>query len=257
MKYTTPATSATQALIIYLLDVSGSMEEQLDNSTKIEVVTEALRKTIIRMVQRSTKGTTIVPRYKVAMLTYSTYVKDILGGIKTIKEVANIGIPDLVALETTDTASAFLEAEKLITHELPNLQNSPAPLICHMTDGLWNGPSDPTPIVDRIKSISVPDGNVLVENIFVSNKILSSQITEAKEWEGLLDESQLTDDYAKSLYKMSSEVPESYRIVINEMGYKIKTGARMMFPGSDSKMVELGFAMSGATPITKVQVPQV
>src|SRR5438067_6336142 len=101
MPYTVPATSKTPALVIYLLDVSGSMGEPLGGKTKIEVISEALHQVAVRMVQRSTKGTTVAPRYRIAMYAYSSQVTDLLGGIKTVAELAQMGVPRLQPMDAT------------------------------------------------------------------------------------------------------------------------------------------------------------
>lgn len=252
MPYTVPATSKTPALIIYLLDVSGSMGEPLGGKTKIEVISEALHQVAVRMVQRSTKGTTVAPRYRIAMYAYSSQVTDLLGGIKTVAELAQMGVPRLQPMDATDTAAAFREAERLLAAELGNLQDSPAPLVCHMTDGEYNSGGDPEPIARRIMNMQVPDGNVLIENIFVTDKALSSAMADPKGWEGVTDETPLASPYAETLYRMSSAIPPTYRSVMAEMGYALSPGAHMFFPGNEPAIVELGFAMSGATPVTPV-----
>ena len=62
-EYTVPATAKTQALVIYLLDVSASMGQHFDGSRKrVDAVSDALQKVAIKMVQRSTKGTMVSPR---------------------------------------------------------------------------------------------------------------------------------------------------------------------------------------------------
>jgi hypothetical protein len=247
MSYTTLATRSTPALIIYLLDVSGSMQEPMGGISKIDLVAQALQKTAVRMVQRSTKGTVISPRYKVAMFAYSSSVIDLLGGIKTIDELAKMGTPQLMTLDTTDTAAAFAEVERLLQQELPDLQDCPAPLVCHLTDGYYNG-ADPKPLVERIKRLSVPDGDVLVENIFVTST--GPHIADVRAWPGISSEDELADPYARDLFHMSSLIPDSYLNVMREFGYKLEPGARMIFPGNQPDLVQLGFVMSGATPIT-------
>lgn len=251
-KYTVAATSDTPALVIYLLDVSGSMEEDCGGKSKIDVVHESLKKVAVRMVQRATRGKLVAPRYRIAMLAYSSYVIDLLGGVKTIDELAKAGVPQFSVLDSTDTALAFSEAEKLLQSELPNIQQCPAPLICHMTDGYFTG-ADPTPVVKRILDMSVPDGNVLVENIHISSSGL--QIQDVKTWPGLTSTEGLQDDYSKKLFEMSSTLPASYRNVIREFGYSLAADARMLFPGDRQDLVELGFAMSGATPVTQEKSP--
>src|SRR5689334_7264205 len=139
--YNIPATSKTPALIIYLLDVSGSMSQVFDaGQTCIDLVSQALQKMAVKMVQRSTKGTIVSPRYRVAMFAYSSQVIDLLGGVKTIDELAKLGVPRLTTLDATDTAAGFTEVERLLQAELPNIQDHPAPLVCHMTDGQYTGP---------------------------------------------------------------------------------------------------------------------
>ncbi|MEJ2148699.1 MAG: VWA domain-containing protein [Chloroflexota bacterium] len=252
MSYTVPATSKTPALVIYLLDVSGSMGEELGGKTKIEVISDALHQVAVRMVQRSTKGTTVAPRYNIAMYAYSSQVTDLLGGIKTVAELAQMGVPRLQPMDATDTAAAFREAESLLKTQIGNLQDSPAPLVCHMTDGEYNTGGDPEPIARRIMDMEVPDGKVLIENIFVTDKALPQAITDPKGWDGITDESPLASPYAETLRRMSSPVPPTYASVMAEMGYRLSPGARMLFPGNTPEIVELGFAMSGATPVTPV-----
>ena len=252
MAYTVPATSKTPALIVYLLDVSGSMGEEIGGKTKIEIVSDALHQVAVRMVQRSTKGTTVAPRYRVAMYAYSSQVTDLLGGIKTVAELAQMGVPRLQPMDATDTAAAFREAERLLKAEIGNLQDSPAPLVCHMTDGEYNSGGDPEPIARSIMQMNVPDGNVLVENIFVTDKALTAPISDPKEWEGVTGETPMASPYAETLFRMSSEIPPTYRSVMAEMGYKLSPASHMFFPGNQPEIVELGFSMSGATPVTPV-----
>jgi len=248
MPYTILATSKTPAFIIYLLDVSASMSQPLGERRRIDVVMDALQATLRQMVFRSTKGSRLSPRYRIAMLAYSDHVYDLLDGIKPIDQVARLGVPELSPMRTTDTAKAFTWAEKLLQAELPNLQHCPAPLICHMTDGEYTG-EDPEPIVRRIMQMAVPDGHVLVENIFISDKILPRPIADPRKWPGILPNTQLTNEYARKLRAMSSPLPDSYRQMMLEMGYNLDSRALMLLPGINPELVAMGFQMSAATPV--------
>ncbi len=248
MPYDILATSKTPALIIYLLDVSGSMSEKLGGKRRIDVVMEALGAMLRQMVFRSTKGSRVSPRYRVAMYAYSDHVYDLLNGVKGVDQVAQLGVPQLSTMRSTDTARGFAEVEKLLQRELPGLTHCPAPLVCHMTDGEYTG-ADPTPIVKRIMSMSVPDGNVLVENIFISDNILSEKIADPRQWSGVLPNTKLSTDYARKLREMSSRLPDGYRVMMRESGYNIAEGAVMMIPGMTPALVEMGFVMSMSTPI--------
>lgn len=248
MPYEKEATSRTPALIIYLLDVSASMSQSLGGKKRIEVVTDALGTALRQMVFRSTKGARISPRYRIAMYAYSDHVYDLLDGAKGVDQVAQMGVPTLSPMRTTDTAKAFLAAERLLETESLNLRNCPAPLICHMTDGEYTG-DDPEPIVRRIMEMSVPDGRVLVENIFISDKILMEPIADVARWPGILLTTRLTSEYASKLRNISSPLPESYRDIMREYNYHLDRGALMMLPGMNPELVAMGFQMSAATPV--------
>jgi hypothetical protein len=253
MSYEKQATQGTPAYIIYLLDISASMNGMMKSGQgekkRIDVVATALQSAIRQMVFRSTKGSRLSPRYRVSILAYSDYVFDVLGGPKGIDELA--GKPPLKNIKTqrfTNTAKGFQAVEDLLKEELPHLQECPAPLVCHMTDGEYTG-EDPEAIVKRIQGLTVKDGNVLVENIFISDYILKEPVLDPKKWGGIQEQTAFLDQYGMKLKKLSSPIPESYRTMMNETGYSIKEGAVMMLPGANEDLVSLGFQMSAATPV--------
>lgn len=248
MTYSVLATAKTPALIIYLLDVSASMTQPMGNKRRIDVVVDALTAALRQMVFRSTKGGRLAPRYRMAMLAYSDHVYDILDGVKTIAEVAQMGVPELSPLRTTDTAKAFEHAEQLLLREMVGFSDGPAPVVCHMTDGEYTG-ADPEPAVRRIMNMTTPDGNVLVENIFISEQVLTDQISDPAKWPGIMPDSLLASDYARKLQSLSSPIPESYRQMMQENNYRLTPGALMMLPGSSPELVAMGFQMSAATPV--------
>ncbi len=247
--YTKQATQSNPALIIYLLDVSGSMTMQLRNQTRLDLVTESLYAALKQMVFRSTKGSRISPRYRISIMTYSDQVEDVTKGIQPIDVWMSSGnLPVLKTYRFTDAAKAFAEAERLLQAELPAMQDSPAPLVCHMTDGAYTG-DDPLPIARRIMELSVKDGPVLIENIFISDDVLEDEVTNPKRWPGVLDDTVFRDEYGAKLREMSSIIPDSYRQMMREAHYHLDEGAYMMFPGANPELVSLGFQMSAATPI--------
>ncbi|WP_454190668.1 hypothetical protein [Paenibacillus sp. Marseille-Q7038] len=249
MNYTIQASQRTPALIIYLIDISASMNMMMDNRRRMDIVYDALSLAIRQMVFRSTKGNRLTPRYRIAILAYSDDVYDLLGGVKGIDEIAAIGsLPDLTPMRFSDSAKAFLQAEKILQSELPHMQDCPAPLICHMTDGVATG-EDPEPIAKRIMDMSVPDGNVLIENIFISDHLLDAPITEPRRWGGILKDTELKDEHGEKLRNMSSVLPESYREMLMEADYLLSPGSLMMLPGSCAELVSIGFQMSAATPV--------
>lgn len=248
MAYSVLASSKTPALIIYLVDVSLSMNQPFHGRRRIDVVHDALTAAIQKMVFRSTKGARIAPRYRTAIYAYSDEVYDVLDGVRSVDQVAAAGIPELYAFRTTDTAKAFAKAEQLLRRELPNLQGCPAPLVCHLTDGEYTG-ADPEPIVRRIMAMAVPDGRVLVENIFLSDRVLTTAVHDLSQWPGITPSTNLADDYASKLRAISSPLPESYRATMVEHGVYLSRDAVMLLPGANPELIELGFQMSAATPV--------
>lgn len=249
-KYEKLATSTTPSLVIYLLDVSASMVQPLGDKRRIDIVMESLEMIVKQMIFRSTKGSIIMPRYRVAMFAYSDHVYDLLDGVKTVDKIVEYGIPELSPMLTTETAKAFMEAEKCLKQELQNLQDCPAPLLCHLTDGEYTG-EDPGPVAQRIMNLAVPDGNVLLENIFISENILDEPVKDANIWPGVTESSRFNNEYAVKLQRMSSMIPESYRMIMREHNFHLSQDAIMLFPAMTKELVAMGFQMSAATPVSR------
>ena len=254
MPHETVATQATPALVIYLLDMSVSMNDAVDeeseeaSETKGELVTRTLTRAIREMVRRSTRGTQPLSRYKVAAFAYNGEVHDVFGGARPITEIIQIGVPVMKAAGTTDTAKAFEHAEQLLIGMHGELRDCPAPLICHFTDGAYTDAS-PLPVAERIRQLTFPDGPVLIENIFFDSGALAKPVTDPYAWPGILSRDDLASTYAYELYEMSSVIPDSYLRLFGERGYAMQPGARLFFPGNNPDMVEAAFTMSGMTPV--------
>jgi hypothetical protein len=248
MSYEIVATTRTPALIVYLIDISKSMSLPLDGSPRIEHVNRAIGNILQRMVQRSTKGEIVSPRYRLAMFAYSDYPMDILDGkVETISEVVRRGQPRLSVSNLTDTYAAFVAARDLLRRELANQAGRPAPMVCHLTDGEYTG-ADPEPVAREIMNMKTDDGPVLIENIFVGDNLLKKPIADIEAWPGIRSESDIADQYATKLFRMSSPLPPSYQEMIESEGYSLQAGCRMLIPCSNRDLIELAFTMSGATP---------
>jgi hypothetical protein len=245
--YDVVATRNTPALVIYLIDISGSMAEPLDGLRKIDHVEAAIERIVNKMVQRSTRGELISPRYRVAMIAYTDDPIDILGGVLTIDQVVQRGKLKLKPNHLTNTDKAFAMARDILHQELPKLGDCPAPMVCHLTDGEYTG-ADPSPIARDIMQMSNADGNVLIENIYVGADLTEEPIGDPFAWPGLLSEQELKSPQAKKLFPISSELPASYADVISDDGYALRPGSRMLIPGTNRDLIQLAFAMSGATP---------
>jgi uncharacterized protein YegL len=242
--YQNEATSNSQALVVFLLDVSGTMGKPMGSQTRIQVVKDALKMTIKEMVQRSLKNKDLRPRYRVAMIAYSDEVYDILKGVQPIDVVAKMGIPKLEPLNRTDMTKGLRAVKKLLEQEKKNItKDCPAPLVIHMTDGEYTSQDDPEPVIREIQQIEVADGKVLVENLFVSDELKVS-IKDATSWPGYKLGDDLGNSYGNRLLTFSSPLPEIYRTVMMDMGYSIQPNTVMMYPGIKPEFVQMAFVMS-------------
>ena len=251
MPYDAKAHHRSPALIIYLIDISGSMADPLDGRPKIEHVHEVLEKMFTRMIQRSRTGRSpddISDRYHAALFAYSDQVVDAFGGPQPISQIAQMGLPRFTAEEATNTWGAFCAARDLLARQIQGFGDRPAPLVCHLTDGEFNG-ADPEPVAREILGLSVLDGPVLIENIYIGPRLTKSAISDAKAWQGIRGEAELQDPYAHKLLRMSSPLPASYAEMLRqEGGYSVEAGRPMLIPGASRELVELAFTMSRSTP---------
>jgi hypothetical protein len=259
--YINEATSVSPALIIFLLDISGSMGQKMpDGYTRIETVETALHWIVKQMVKLALENGVILPRYRIGMIGYSDDVFDILGGIQTIDVVAKKGIPKLQRMNQTDPARGFRYARRLVKEEISSWDNdamtvNPAPLIIHLTDAEFTEKFEaPEEIVKDIKNIVVPDGPVLVENIYISNR-LNTQSIDPQKWPGYLHGTDLGDEYANRLLMMSSRIPDAYREgMIDDHKLNIQEGAALMFPGNLKEFIQYGFVVATGSSGVKARL---
>lgn len=248
MFYTQTATSRTSALVIYLIDASRFMNMPCGSTTKIEVVSKALREAIQEMVRRSMRDGTVHSCYKIAIFAYNTTVEDMLGGICDLPDLIKHGVPAINANGESDTTAGFMAVETLLQNHLRKFQDCPAPLVCHLSDGLITG-RNPASVVRRIKAMTVNDGPVLVENVYAADNMLRSPVEDWSRWPGVLKPRQLTNAYARFLFHLSSPLPESYRHNINNYGYDLQKEAAFCFPGTQTDIVRLAFPISTVTQL--------
>lgn len=256
--YTARATSTRPALIIYLIDASDTMRKPFGAATRMDVVNKALQAMLRELVQRSMRDTIVQNRYHLAIFAYSTDVIDVLASfptaaphlrgrsIWTLRDLLQVGLPTIDAGGQTNTFAAFTAADTLLEQYLDAYMNSPAPLICHFTDGGFST-ENPTPVVKRIRKRAVNDGPVLIENVYVGEDVLREPIREVRSWPGITRAADITDPYAKLLFDFSSPLPASHRNFINSRGYALSENAAMFFPSAQVDLVRLAFVASAAT----------
>lgn len=256
-KYQNLSTSDHPATIILLVDISGSMKAVMpDGNKRIDVAKDAIQTAYAKMIERSLRQGKIHPRYRVGMIAYSTELYDVygeLGSIVTIDKLKDEGIPSISPQQTTNMAKAFRYANKVIEDDLKTwtqewLEKCPPPLVINLTDCEFDEDNqDPVEFARKLQEISVPDGNVLVENIFITDQIKLPS-TSVLDWKGYKFSDSTGDPYGDKLLSMSSPIPASYAQLMSEQaGLKIREGTAMMFPGINKEFIKTGFAMSNVT----------
>jgi hypothetical protein len=240
--YTVEASTVTPALVVFLVDAGYHMNRSVAGRPAVDLVYQALASLFQHMVFSSTKGRRISSRYQVACYAYSTKTVDLTGGIISVAEAARVGLPD----ERGNTYDAFMHVEQFLKQNLSDFEHCPAPLVCHITAGEYPG-RDPESVVARIKAMRVTDGNVLIENVLIDDEAVLLQTNDPQQWLGILDESQLAKSFARQLFRMSSPLPPSRRKYALELGYYLANGSRMLYPGTQPDMVNLGLVVSAST----------
>ena len=147
----------------------------------------------------------------------SKKVEDGAGGLVNQKFKIPIWLEPL-AHGGTPMAEGFQLAKDLLD---PWVQNHPdcfPPIIINITDGEWTG-EEPNNIVSEITNLSTSDGNVLVFNIHIS-------ADGGKPNEFPSKEDELTNDFAKQLFRISSVLPAQVTSAAKLAGYAVNEFTR-------------------------------
>lgn len=126
--YTKEATADNPALMIYVVNISGSMANPFGDHTRMDDVTLNLERVFDAMVRRCTRGLKIRPRYVISIIGYSDDAHSVLPTeLMSIDQVAELGRPEFVAEGFTNTADAFQMTLDLLKREVPRRKNDPHP----------------------------------------------------------------------------------------------------------------------------------
>jgi hypothetical protein len=89
----------------------------------------------------------------------------------------------------------------------------------------------------------IEDGNALVENIFISDK-LSISTDDIGKWPGYKSNDDPGDEYFKKLIRMSSTLPNSFRTNMDDYGICLGQDTVMTYPGLNAELIQMAFCMS-------------
>ncbi|MBX3049094.1 MAG: VWA domain-containing protein [Anaerolineales bacterium] len=255
MNYQNRASSTNPALVVFLIDISGSMAAKMpDGRPRHVVVQDALQVAISKLVQNSFQSGQVRPRYRLLVLAYSEEIWDIFGGIKYISD-EEFNITELPPMTKTNPAAALEHVREVLAEDIAkwsdeHLRYCPAPVVIHLTDAeVSENFEDPEPVAEQIRQLKVPDGNVLLTNIYIS-PYLKINAENFSEWEGFYPEDSSGDVFGDKLLRMSSPLPEAYHEALKEDGHAgLKPGTLMFYPGINADFIKGGLVVSGASRV--------
>lgn len=261
MAYTREISRDNKACILFLLDQSYSMVEPLGNSSKrkCDELAAAVNGWLLNMAIRASGDEGIRDWMDVGVIGYRTdqsarpIIEPILQGplaarpLVSITEVGNhparidsatqriqdeetgevMEIPtdnpvwiDPYAEGSTPMCHVFHYAYGILSQWINQHPHSFPPIVIHITDG-ESQDGDPIPYADAVKSLATSDGNVLLFNCHLSMSSVQPFVFPATD-QGL------PDDLARTLFHMSSQLPDPFFRSAKAEGYAVQPGARGM-----------------------------
>jgi len=261
MSYDAEISRANPACFIFVLDQSGSMNDAFGggevHQSKAVFLADVTNRTLHDLVLRCAATEEIRNYYHVAVIGYGASVGSAITGPLTgkdllpISEVANNparieqrtrNVPDgagglieqnvkfPVWIEPKSSGGTPMCAALQLVHSLLDKwvsehRTSFPPTVLHITDG-ESTDGDPTEIGKAIRSLSTTDGEVLMFNCHVSSQRAASILYPSSA-------DSLPNDYAKTLFNLSSVIPNSFRKTASEIGVNLQEGARAFVFNSD------------------------
>jgi hypothetical protein len=256
MPYERKVERAHPALIVMILDDSGSMSESLPGTSDaryqwVERYSGIILKELLARSMEMSSGTPVVkPRYYLDVIKYGSSVETWQGGAEgdeeldigaAAKKFTDSGSFGLGAkLGGTDTAAAFELALRRIEKSLQKerFRNSFPPIVFHLTDG--ESHTDAEPFAQQIMGLSSSDGNVLVVNGYIGT---STQLNykDPNDFPGYLTEQEVgsSQDHLR-LFRMSSVIPETMRenLVNDGIFPVIRDNVRLFFDVRTKEMLK-------------------
>ncbi len=233
MPYSAEISRVNPSCFLFLIDQSGSMSDPFGGQPgkkKSEGVADAINRLLQNLVIKCAKSEGVRDYYHVGVIGYGSQVAPALGGalagrdLVPISEIADKplrieqrvkkvddgagGLADQtikfpvwfepVAGGGTPMREALELARQTISDFTSRYPNCYPPIVINITDGAAN--EDPESASAALRSLASTDGPVLLFNAHVSER-------PDRPIEFPSSESQLPDDYARLLFRMSSTLP--------------------------------------------------
>jgi hypothetical protein len=252
MAYQAAIQRSDPTAILFLVDQSGSMADQMASErTKAQFVADVLNRTLMNLVTRCTRADGVRNYFDVGVIGYGgsgpgngftgSLGASILNPISAI-EAAPLRVEDRKrkmddgaggiveqsvkfpvwfepkANGGTPMCAAITKAAEALAAWCDAHPNSYPPSVLHVTDGASTD-GDPEQLAESLKQLQTHDGAVLMLNLHVSSTVGQPISFPASD-------SPLPDEYAKQLFRMSSQLPEHLIKFAQEKGHKVTLESR-------------------------------
>lgn len=263
MPYTAEISRSNPTAFLFLVDQSGSMDEKMSSGrSKAQQVADVLNRTLATLITRCTKSEGTRNYFDIGVIGYGEQgaYNGFTGGLAStiMHPISEIESSPLKIEErkkkVDDGAGGVMEqaikfpvwfephssggtpmcqaitkaAEELVawcdTH--PNCY---PPTVLHITDGASTD-GNPASLAAQLSQIQTSDGPVLMFNLHVSTS--GANTIEFPDSENILP-----DEYAKLLFKMSSQLPEHLIRFAQEKGFKVGLESRGFMFNADAVQI--------------------
>jgi hypothetical protein len=254
MSYEAQISRANPSCFIFLIDQSASMSEEIAGqagTSKKQVVADALNRLLTELILRCAREEGVRDYFHVAVIGYGSHraesaFKGQLAGqdLVPISEVAEHPLrvdkrtrkePDgaggIVELKTdfpvwmepysngsTPMCQALGKARDLVQDWVDRHPRSYPPITLNLTDGEAND-GNPAVNAGELRALGTDDGDALLFNLHVSGTAIAP-IAFPERSKGLPDE------FARSLFGMSSPLPPQALAYAEKVGYSVGENAR-------------------------------
>jgi hypothetical protein len=252
MTYQAQISRSNPAAFLFVVDQSGSMSDKMTSGkSKAEFVADALNKTLMNVITRCTKAEGVRDYFEIGVIGYGgtgagngfsgplgaqvlnpisaieqnpvrvedrkKKMDDGAGGVLETSVKFPVWFEPKASGGTPMRDALALAAEELVAWCDAHPDCYP-PTVVHVTDG-ESSDGDPEEIAGHLSKICTNDGQVLMLNIHVST-LGTNPISYPSSASGL------PDDYAKLLFRMSSQLPEHLIRFAQDKGHSVGIESR-------------------------------
>lgn len=265
MAYEAEISRSNPTALVFLIDQSGSMADPMSSGgRKSQFVADVANKTLANLVTRSTKAEGVRDYFEVAVIRYggdgasngfagalaqsavvpisrleanplrveerTKKMDDGAGGVFEQKIKFPVWF-EPYASGGTPMCEAIRKVAEIISPWCDAHPQSYPPTVLHVTDG-ESTDGDPEELAKQLCQFQTADGNLLLLNLHVSESGSAAAKFPASE-------SALPDQYAKLLFRMSSQLPEHLIRFAQDKGLQVSFESRgFIFNGEAAEIVD-------------------